>query len=457
MSTVSPELPTGTVTFLLTDIEGSTELVRRLGERWPAVAGDHKRMLREAVTAAGGYEVDSRGEEAFFAFRRAQDAVAAAVAAQRALTEHRWPENAAVRVRMGIHTGEPALGDDGGYLGIDVHRAARICAAGHGRQVLISEATRALVIGGDVHFVDLGELHFRGFERAERVFQLAAPGLAKRFPALSTPSAAPFEGKERSLGAAALALVSRGRPKIPSVSRRRPSAARRLSELSWHVRSLQADVPEPDRPALLELARSLVVLSRAANDADRRLSRLDRKALGRKIAETRELAVLSSYAQKLVDTLTRQAALVDQLVTARAELDERIDELERRARVVHAEESGLLLEEIDSLNDQLSEALDVVGVEAMDVGERLHRTLHLGIYRQGDLWAIPFFDSQGVERIRRFDDLDEARRFRRRQQLIHREDKIAEEATADRGLMVGGSGSGWATGGDADGGGGDGD
>ena len=116
MNVAVPEQPTGTVTFLLTDVEGSTELVRRLGEGWPAVAGDHRRLLREAVAAAGGHEVDARGEEFLFAFRRAHDAVAAAAAGQRALAGFAWPADAAVRVRMGAHTGEPAVGDDGGYL-----------------------------------------------------------------------------------------------------------------------------------------------------------------------------------------------------------------------------------------------------------------------------------------------------------------------------------------------------
>ena len=448
---IAPELPTGTVTFLLTDIEGSTELVRRLGERWPAVAEEHKRLLREAVSAVDGHEVDARGEEFFFAFRRAQDAVAAAVAAQRALAEHDWPPDGAVRVRMGIHTGEPALGDDGGYLGIDVHRTARLCAAGHGGQVLASETTRALAVDAGVRFVDLGEHQFRGFARAERVFQLAAPGLAARFPSLATAAATSFEGEERSLAAAAKTLVSRGRPKMPGALRRRPSTARRLADASWNVRTLQGGLPERDR---LELARALLVLSRTANHADRRFAQLDRRELERKLAETRELGVVSRYAQKRAETLERQAALVDELAKARAALDERIDELERRASVVDTAECRALRAEVDALDRELGEALDRVDTEVGQVAERLHRTLHRGIYRQGDLWAIPYFDSGGVERVRRFDDLGEARAFRRRQQLIHRADKIAEDAAADR--LLAGSRGGAGAGADVDGG-GDGD
>jgi class 3 adenylate cyclase len=405
MQGAGSELPTGTVTFLMTDIERSTELVRRLGDRWPALAGEHRRLVREAVSEAAGHEVDARGEELFFVFRRAADAVVAAAGAQRALTEHEWPPDAEVRVRMGIHTGEPALGDDGGYLGIDVHRTARICAAGHGGQVLVSETTRSLVPDMDVRFLDLGEQHFKGFERDERVYQLAAAGLVERFPPLAVPSIAAFEGDERSLGAAAQALVSRGRPRVPRVMRHRPPVARRLGELSWHVRSLQDAAPEHDRPALLELARSLVVLSRTANDADRSLARLDRKALEQKLAETRQLGVRSRYAQRRADTLARQVAVVDELAGARRALDERIGDLERRASAVDGAAARALRADVDSLDHELAEALESVTAEIGQLAERLHRTRHPGVYRQGDLWAIPYFDSQGVERVRRFDDL----------------------------------------------------
>jgi class 3 adenylate cyclase len=439
MSIAPPELPTGTVTFLLTDIEGSTELVRRLGERWPTVVGEHKRLLREAVTAADGYEVDARGEELFFAFRSAQDAVGAAVAAQRSLASHSWPKAAAVRVRMGIHTGEPALGDDGGYLGIDVHRTARICTAGHGGQVLVSEATRALALDTGVRFLDLGDYQFRGFSGSERVYQLAAEGLAERFPSLRTASAAPFAGKERSLAKVAQRLVSHGRPRVAAVLHRRPPTARRLADLSWEVRSRLGSAPEAERPPLLELARSLVALSRSTNDADRRLARLDRRAFERKLAETCELAVISRYAQTRADTLARQRELLNELTSVRAVLDDRIDEFERRAKLVDAAESASLRAEVDSLNEKLSGALDRVATEVGDVAERLHRTIHRGIYRQGDLWAIPYYDSQDVQRVRRFDDLDEARRFRRQQQLIESA-KIAEEKAVFGG-SAGGAGA----------------
>ena len=139
-----PELPTGTVTFLFTDIEGSTRLLQQLGDRYPDLLSEHHRLLRAAVEVRGGRVVDTQGDAFFVAFSRAADAVAAAIEAQRSIAAHSWPEGADLRVRMGLHTGEPAS-SGGGYVGLDVHRAARICAAGHGRQVLLSEATRALV------------------------------------------------------------------------------------------------------------------------------------------------------------------------------------------------------------------------------------------------------------------------------------------------------------------------
>jgi len=132
-----PEAPRGTVTFLFSDIEHSTRLLQHLSDRYAEVLAEYRRLLREAFQAWDGYEIDTAGDGFFAAFQRATHAVAAAVAAQRAMAIHPWPEGLPVRVRMGLHTGEPtrAAGD---YIGLDVHRAARICAAGHGGQTLLS-------------------------------------------------------------------------------------------------------------------------------------------------------------------------------------------------------------------------------------------------------------------------------------------------------------------------------
>jgi class 3 adenylate cyclase/CheY-like chemotaxis protein len=177
-----PTLPTGTVTFLFTDIEGSTVLAHQLAQEWHSVLMDHRRLVRGAVSNSSGHEIDCRGDEFFVAFEDAAAAGHAAVAAQRSVREHPWPEGAELRVRMGMHTGE-AIYEDEDYLGVDVHRAARICFAGHGGQILVSEATHQL-IPEDFERRELGSYRLRGLPTPERIFQLLAPGLPSDFPPL---------------------------------------------------------------------------------------------------------------------------------------------------------------------------------------------------------------------------------------------------------------------------------
>jgi predicted ATPase/class 3 adenylate cyclase len=185
--------PRGTVTFLFTDIEGSTRLLHEQGERYPELLGEHRRVLREAFVRHGGIEVDTQGDAFFVAFARASDAIAAASDGQAALGD------GPISVRMGLHTGEPFVTDEG-YVGIDVHRAARIAAAGHGGQVLLSQPTRDLVAGEAVR--DLGEHRLKDLSAPERLFQL---GHAE-FPRLKTlyqtnlpVPATPFLGREGEL------------------------------------------------------------------------------------------------------------------------------------------------------------------------------------------------------------------------------------------------------------------
>jgi class 3 adenylate cyclase len=167
-------LPTGTVTFVFSDIEGSTALLKMLGDRYVEVLSAHRRLMRETFTARGGVEIDTQGDAFFFAFPRARDAVAAAVEAQRLHESQAWPDGLTVRVRMGLHTGEPAVGSEG-YLGIDVVRAARLCTVGRGGQVLLSETTRALVgssLPGGVSVHALGERLLKDIDEPERIFEL---------------------------------------------------------------------------------------------------------------------------------------------------------------------------------------------------------------------------------------------------------------------------------------------
>ena len=181
---VARGLPTGQVTFLLTDIEGSTGLLRRLGDGYADLLATVRRLLRRAVQRSGGSEVDVRADELFAVFKRPAGALGAALAMQRSLGSRAWPDGARVRVRIGIHTGRPTLTDNG-YVGLAVHAAARICAAGHGGQILLSHsAVRAVgtSVPGGVRFRALGYHRLRGLPGREALFQLEAPDLLARFP-----------------------------------------------------------------------------------------------------------------------------------------------------------------------------------------------------------------------------------------------------------------------------------
>ncbi len=184
--------PGGTVTFLFSDIEGSTRLLQELGDEYAQVVGDHRRLMRGAMEGHGGTEIDTQGDAFFFSFPRAKDAADAAVEAQRALAAHEWPGGAQVRVRMGLHTGEPQVGEHG-YVGIDVVRAARICSAGHGGQILLSETTRALLgnaLPAGASVLDLGQQNLKDIQH-ERIFQLSLDEQPREKRPLKTADASP--------------------------------------------------------------------------------------------------------------------------------------------------------------------------------------------------------------------------------------------------------------------------
>jgi predicted ATPase/class 3 adenylate cyclase len=213
------QLPTGTVTFLFSDVEGSTALLRRLGERYGEALSAQRALIRGAISASGGWELGTEGDSFFVAFESAGAAVGCCVAAQRALAGHAWPAGEPVRVRMGLHSGEPVRHEDG-YVGLDVHRAARIAAAAYGGQVVISDATRLLAesrLPAGVSLRDLGWHRLKDIEAAERIYQLVVPGLPERFPPLKSLGAlsrlpvplTPLVGRERDLEQVRTAL---GRP-----------------------------------------------------------------------------------------------------------------------------------------------------------------------------------------------------------------------------------------------------
>jgi predicted ATPase/class 3 adenylate cyclase/DNA-binding CsgD family transcriptional regulator len=213
------EFPTGTVTLLFIDIEGSTRLLQQLGKRYAGVMETSRSLLRSAFLEFHGHEVDTQGDAFFVAFARATDAVSAAVVAQRSLFSQRWPDGITVRVRMGLHTGEPQHTTEG-YVGLDVHHAARIMSIAHGGQVLLSQTTRDLVehdLPEGVSLHDLGAHHLKDLQQPSRLFQLVIEGLPTDFPMLKTLDVSPnnlplqptpFIGREKEVEAVQQLLLS---------------------------------------------------------------------------------------------------------------------------------------------------------------------------------------------------------------------------------------------------------
>ena len=247
------------MTFLFTDIEGSTKLLKSLGrDRYGDVLATHNRLLRKAFIEAGGIEIDTKGDSFFVVFRSAGSAIEASAAAQRALAGHEWPEGVQVRVRMGLHTGEASVGTDG-YVGFAVHQAARIGDAGHGGQVLLSTTTATLVrfdLPAQLSLRDLGPVELPDFDRPERLFQLEIEGLPGEFPLLST--------RERE----------KARPRMP----------RRRADVQV------ATTPLLEREA--EVAALHAVVDAAASGAGRLVAIEGRAGMGktRLVAEARALA-----------------------------------------------------------------------------------------------------------------------------------------------------------------------
>jgi len=179
-------LPTGQVTFLLTDIEGSTELLRRLDDQYARLLADLRRLVRAAVRRAGGHEVSARGDDVFAVFERAPSAVESAMAIQRETRARAWPGGNDVRLRIGLHRGRPELTDTG-YVGLSVHAAARICFAAHGGQIVMSAAVRAAVhesLADGVSLRSLGAWRFRGLPEPVELYQMEAADLPADFPPL---------------------------------------------------------------------------------------------------------------------------------------------------------------------------------------------------------------------------------------------------------------------------------
>ena len=329
-----PPLPTGTVTFLFTDVEGSTRLVRELAERWPPLLERHRSIIRAALAAHEGVEVQTEGDGFFAAFARAPAAVAATVRAQRDLAAEPWPPDAPIRVRMGLHAGEGVVDADGSYVGHDVHRAARVAGAAHGGQVLLSETVRALagaVLPPGVALRDLGEHRLKDL-RPEPLAQLVVDGLRSDFPPVRSLDARPnnlptqvtsFVGREHELATAAGLLAT---TRLLTLTGPGGTGKTRLAlQLAAAVADLHPDgvwfvALEPLRdPALVlpTVARTMGAVQRPAETV--------LEALAAAIGERRVLLVLDNF-EHVIDAageiggLLRACPAVRLVVTSRAVL-----------------------------------------------------------------------------------------------------------------------------------------
>jgi len=330
----SRELPTGTVAFLFTDIEGSTTLAQALaGDGWAALLARHREIIRAAVAAFDGAEVSTEGDGFFVAFARTSDAIGAAVEAQRMLAAEAWPPGSTVRVRMGIHTGDGRLDADGSYVGADVHRAARVAAAGHGGQVLVSEATSALIgdLPAGVAVRGLGEHRLKDL-RPERLSQLVIDGLQAEFPPIRSLDRRPnnlptqltsFVGREKELGEAARLLET---TRLLTLTGPGGTGKTRLSlQLAADVSERFADgiwfvALEPVRDPTLIATTILTTLGLVESGG-----RSARDILAEWLAPKRALLVLDNFEQVIdgapvVADLLREAPALTAIVTSRAPL-----------------------------------------------------------------------------------------------------------------------------------------
>jgi predicted ATPase/class 3 adenylate cyclase len=314
---VSSTLPTGVVTLLFTDVEGSTKLLHELGDAYAGALHEHRRLLRETFTAHNGAEVDTQGDAFFVAFARASDAVAAAAGAQVALS------GGPINVRMGLHTGEPRLTDEG-YVGLDVHKGARIAAVGHGGQVLLSGATRALV---NAEVRDLGPHRLKDLSVPERIFQLEIDGLPSEFAPLKT-----LEAGIRNLPAPRTSFVGR------------------TDELA----SIDHMLDEPDCRLLTLVGPGGVGKTRLALEAAAR--RIDRYQHGVHFVPLVGVAASDLFTPALAESLQFQVDNAHSAIPAR---DQLVDFLSERAMLLVLDNFEHLLDARDVLSQIIEQAPQV--------------------------------------------------------------------------------------------------
>lgn len=386
-----PTLPEGTVTLLFTDIEGSTRLLQELGEAYESLLMDHRRLLSSQFEENDGVVVDTQGDAFLVAFRRARDAVFAAVGAQQALAAHDWSQSARPRVRMAIHTGEPShVGE--GFVGLSVHRAARICSAGHGGQVLLSATTRDLVedhLPSGVALVDLGRHRLKDLDRSETIVQLVMEGIPPVFSPLKTledqsVDATPFAGREEELAALAQdAIAAVPRKEVGALTPRMAAAraraldwrelihvpghtrfANRLYGLGVSIISTARIAPRDLQAELRALGRALVMAARDARGADELLRSQDQRRLARRLAHDRGSAYLEHHLRGS-DKVAGQIAALKLLADARRRFETEARRLEPRIRGIRARVFDARLDSaaLDNLVQELrslQEAADVL-------------------------------------------------------------------------------------------------
>jgi len=404
--------PSGAVTMLFADIEASTSLVYRLEDTYASLLDDYRRLLRTAVAESGGHEVDCRADELFAVFEHAQDGVASAVAAQRMFAEHVWPAGASVRARMGLHTGTPAL-EGNAYLGVDVHRAVRICAAGHGGQVLVSQSTRDLVHDG-FPVRDLGSYSLAGLPEPERIFQLAAAGLRSEFPPLRA---------DRTDGKRLAGLLPRRQARQPT-----------FAEAAWHVHRLLRRVDVSLQPLMGELGGVLFVADRALSGADGFLERVDRDRLEGRLSAQVEMAVYLQRAREEAEQLRTRIACVEQLDDRREALASHAPGLLGKLDALSTErQMTLLRDHLSAATDELDRALAAAARALDPLSFKLRRTRYRGVYRASIGYIVPYTDEHGRDRPREFDTLAQAREFKTGLRLTEKAQRSIDGATIARG------------------------